>query len=573
MPTPASKKKPSQKPHGRTSPPLPVTMVPVKKIDPSPLNRDAERVPLDPLVHSIQTHGLQEAIKVRPAGDRFEIVYGERRWRAFVKLGYPEIPATVEKLSDDDAQQLRIVENAHRADPHALEEAESFERLLALRDTKGHPIHTPEDVAKIAGRSIGHVYNRLKLTALAGDVRKALYANDIGLSAAFAIARDIPTELQPDAWKQLQQLAEQTHEDDLDDDGCLSTRAVLDFISRHYLNRLEAASFSLKDAKLVPAAGACQACAKRSGNQPHLFHEADPADLCTDLRCFQQKTAAQVEREKQRVLAVGGTVLPEDKSRPLFNGGAYLPHNSKWIDLDAKCYEHPDQPTWRKLLGDLCPPPTLAFTSQNKPVLLAEKAFIMDTLKAHGLDAASVRATATAPSAHRDDPEEDLESPDALPSDVPRDASDQRYDSQLAALTRRRLMAAIVTAAEAAPPDDNRFVQLLYVTFLHGGYHNAITDTVKRRFVDGHRPKEHSSATLAGIAEKLSPAALRALVLELAISRGAYFVTGDGATYSTELVQALDAYQLDPKPLEQAAAAELAAKRAARPAKAKPGSA
>jgi ParB family chromosome partitioning protein len=568
------KKKTATKSTPRTTQPLAVTLVRVDKIDPSPLNRAAD-VELPPLCDSIKTYGLQEPIKLRPKGDRYEIVFGERRWRAFVKLSYPEIPATIETLSDDEAQELRILENAQRADPHALEEAESFEKLLAMRDAKGQPLHTPESVAKLAGRSIGHVYNRLKLTALAPELRKALYKNQLSLTSAFAVARAVPTELQPEAWKQLQKITMEAYEEDLDEDGRLPVRHVHEFITRNYLSRLSGAVFSLKDAKLLPAAGACQGCAKRSGNQPHLFLEADPTDICTDLRCFQQKTQAQLEREKQRVLAAGGTVLPEDKARAIFNGGSTLPYNSKWIDLDATCLDHPKQPTWRKLLGDLAPAPTLAFTCQNKPVFLADKAAVLDSLKAHGLDPASIRERAAATKTHHDDPADVDDSDDSEPSTAasPTEPTDQRYDSQLQALTRRRLIAAIITAAETAPTDDNRFAQLVYESFLRGGYHNAVTDTVKRRFVDGSRPKEHANETVAAIAKTLSPSALRALVLELAISRGAYFVTGDGTKYSEEMTRALALYGIDPKPIELAATEELSAKRAARHAHAKPGSA
>ena len=175
----------------------------------------------------------------------------------------------------------------------------------------------------------------------------------------------------------MQEYVEQAMDDELDDDGRLTGRTIQSIIDCDYSSRLESAPFSLKDAKLVTAAGACRSCPKRSGNQPHLFAETDRKDTCTDVTCFRAKVAAYIAREKERVVAVGGTVLSEDESRRVFNGGAALPFNSKWIDLDQVCFDDPKRRTWRALLGDLCPPPTLAFTSQGKPVLLAEKASIL----------------------------------------------------------------------------------------------------------------------------------------------------------------------------------------------------
>ena len=602
MASTAKKKKLTRKATlGAHSPPLPVINIPVEKIDPSPLNRDAN-TDISALAASIKAHGLQQAIKLRPKGDRFEIVYGERRWRAFKHLGYTEIPATVEDVDDNRSVEIRALENLQRKDPHALEEAEQFEQLLALRDATNNPIHTPESIAKHYARSIGHVYNRLQLTALAPEVRKALYKQEISLTGSFLVARGVPTELQAEAWKKLQEYVEEALDDEIDDEGRLTGRAIQSFINAEYSSRLESAPFSLKDAKLVAAAGPCQTCPKRSGNQPHLFAETDRKDTCTDVRCFRTKVAAYIAREKQRVLAIGGTVLAEDESRRAFNGGSALPFNSKWLDLDQVCFDDPKRRTWRALLADLCPPPTLAFTSQAKPVALAEKASILSTLKAHGLDPESLRQKAaprkksdsaaaevnsTKPGAprpaHHDDPDdaenlvedldEDLDDDETSDgADEPTSVADPRHAAEISRVTRQRIIAAIVAAAEGAAGDDNRFVQLVYETTLHGGYHNAIGDAVKRR-IGSKRPKgEHPNTTLESHVLGLTPAGLRALVLELAISRSAYFVAGD-KKYPRDLQRAIELYRVDANSIEKTVSDELGAKRAARLARAKPGSA
>ena len=132
--------------------PLPVQVIALDEIDPSPINRDAGNI--DDLVPSVQEHGVQQPIKVRPQGDRFEIVFGERRFRAAKKVGLKGIPATVEDLTDEEALELRVIENACRVNPHPLEEAEAYEDLLAMKDSRGKPFHTAESLAKVLARRL-----------------------------------------------------------------------------------------------------------------------------------------------------------------------------------------------------------------------------------------------------------------------------------------------------------------------------------------------------------------------------------------------------------------------------------
>ena len=417
MPATAKKSaaKPS-KPRPGTKP-MAISLVDLTRIDPSQQNRDAGR-DLAPLVDSIRRFGIQMPIKVRPKGDRFEIVYGERRWRAAKEAGLDAIPATVEDLSDEEAQARRILENTQRQDPHALEEAEAYERLLAMRDRKGKAIHTVESIAEVAGRSPAHVYHRLKLTALAPELRKAFYAGELSATGAFLVARGIPTELQAEAWVRMKRYAEaDAFEEDLDDEGHLTASAIEDIIDRDYARRIDGAPFPVGDASLVPAGGACAACPKRSVNQPALFPEPDREDVCTDVACWRAKVAAFMERERREVFAVGGTVLLEEESRRIFNGGAALPWNSPWIDLDAPCHEHPERLPWRELLGDLCPAPTLAFTSQGRPMRLARRAEALETLQKNGVDLAARRPSGE-PAAESDGSGHEYSARPASPGDA-----------------------------------------------------------------------------------------------------------------------------------------------------------
>lgn len=545
--------------------PVAVAMLDVGAIDPSPENRRAD-VDLAPLVESVRTYGIQTPIKVRPKGDRFEIVFGERRWRAAKELGLATISATVEYLTDEEAQARRVLENTQRKDPHALEEAEAYERLLSMRDRKGRPIHTPESIAQVAGRSLAHVYNRLKLTSLAPELRKAFYAGELTVTGAFLIARGIPTAMQAEAWARMRRYAEEeAFEDELDDNGHLGTGLIEAVIEREYAFRLDSAPFPLGDAKLVAAAGPCKTCTKRSVNQAALFSEPDRKDVCTDVACWRTKVAALAERERQEVFAGGGTVLLEQESRQVFNGGSTLPWNSPWIDLDARCPDHPDRLPWRELLGDFCPPPVLAFTPAGKPVRLAKREEAIDALVRNGVDLGALHPRG-GPVGDGEGDEDPIDDNDAVPPSRPAtDPADARFAADLARMSRQRILAAVVAAAETAPRDDTRFVSLVYETILHGGYHNAVVDTVKRRL--GKVPKgEQPAAALAAIAAACTAPALRALVLELCLSRGAYFVMSSDE-YPRDLARGIEAYGIDAAGIEKAVAEELAGKRAARVAK------
>jgi ParB family chromosome partitioning protein len=544
-----------------------IALLDVSAIDPSPLNRQAH-VDLAPLVDSVRRYGIQMPIKVRPRGDRFEIVFGERRWRAAKEVGLDTIPATVEDLSDEEAQARRVLENTQRQDPHALEEAEAYERLLAMRDRKGKAIHTVESIAQVAGRSPGHVYHRLKLTALSPELRRAFYAGELSVTGAFLVARGIPTALQAEAWERMKRYAEEeAYDEELGDGGHLNAAGIEAIIEHEYACRLDGAPFPTNDATLVAAAGTCTACPKRSANQPKLFPEPDRKDVCTDVACWRIKVGAFVDRERREVFAAGGTVLLEEESRRIFNGGAALPWNSPWIDLEAPCPEHPDRTSWREILGDLCPPPTLAFTSQGKPMRLARKAAVTEALQRNGIDLHGLRAKMQPPESDEGCADEvDQVSPLSHGSASTADPAAARFAADVGRQSRQRVMAAVVAAVEAAAADDNRFATLVYETIVHAGYHNAVIDTVKRRA--GKVPKgEQPEAALGRISEHLTGSSLGALVLELCLSRGAYFVMGS-EKYPRDLAHAIELYGIDAGAIERSVAEELATKRAARQSKA-----
>lgn len=542
------------KPRPASPQPVPVRLVPIDDIDPSPRNRIARNI--DDLLASVREHGIQQPIKVRPKGSRFEIVYGERRYRAAKQAGLKEVPATIEDLTDEEAHELRIVENACREDPHPLEEAEAYEALLAMKDGRGRPLHTADTLAKLVGRSPQYVYSRLKLTALGPAMRDAFWKGELTTTTAFLVARAVPPALQDEALAELRKEFEDHGEGEpfpADDLAYL--------VEQRYLTRLDRAQFSTDDAKLVPEAGACTKCPKRTGNQPRLFSDETAADTCTDLVCFRKKVASHHERLASEVRAKGGTVLTEQQSNAVFHGGRQLPWNSKYVELDAVCFDDPERRTWRRLLGDLCPTPTLATDAGGTPRALVGKAEALAALAAAGVE--FVRRRDSAPGTQDDDPDaEDGEAP--APRAPPADPAAARAAAELRRATITNLLSAIVAAAQARPADDSTFARLVFDAMVHGGYHDAVADAVKRRGLE--REKGFSpEAALTAHANELEGSALRALVLELAVGRGAYFAWS--SRYSDRLTAAAAAYGIDVAAIEKATAEELAQRRAERGAR------
>lgn len=139
----------------------------VSMIQPNPNQprRRFEEAPLNELADSIRSHGVLEPIIVRPMGTGYEIVVGERRWRASQLAGLNTVPAIVRELSEREAMELALVENLQREDLNPVEEAEAYQRLLEEFGL------TQEEVAQRVGKERSTVANRLRLLGLRGKAR------------------------------------------------------------------------------------------------------------------------------------------------------------------------------------------------------------------------------------------------------------------------------------------------------------------------------------------------------------------------------------------------------------------
>jgi ParB family chromosome partitioning protein len=137
---------------------------------------------LDELADSIRERGVLQPILLRPDGEDFQIVAGERRWRAAQRARLHLIPAIVREVDESTTAEIALIENIQREDLNPLEEAEGYRQLI-----KRHG-HTQDGVAQLVHKSRSHVANLLRLLALPEFVRQSLLNGDISMGHARAVA-------------------------------------------------------------------------------------------------------------------------------------------------------------------------------------------------------------------------------------------------------------------------------------------------------------------------------------------------------------------------------------------------
>lgn len=325
---------------------------------------------LEELADSIREHGLAQPILVRPlpasrieetsyeplspqaawplpARSRkhvrptHEIVAGEQRWRACEIAGVRFIPALIRDLTDRQVLELQLIENLKRQDLHPMEEAEGYERL---RETAGL---TAEEIAERIGKGRTYVYKTMSLLQLLPDARQAFYDGKLNRSTAELVAaRPISVQLQ--VLKDI--TAPDFHGEPM------SYRKAKALVDERYMLKLGSAPFKTTDELLVPAAGSCRDCPKRSGANPDLFDDVPHADTCTDPTCFAAKKDAHYIQIRKTAEEQGRTVIVGREAKEIMPDGQTLRGYVKVDDHEALGGQ---MKTLRKVLGKDMPTPTL----------------------------------------------------------------------------------------------------------------------------------------------------------------------------------------------------------------------
>ncbi len=167
--------------------------VPVELLHPNPNNprKHFAEEDLESLAKSLRDKGLLQPLVVRPRNDgSFEIVAGERRWRASQRAGIHEVPVLIRELDDKETLEIALIENIQRSDLNALEEARAYRQLLEQY------AYTQQQLADAIGKSRSHIANTMRLMSLPEAIQKQI--EDGSLTAGHArslIATESPTDL------------------------------------------------------------------------------------------------------------------------------------------------------------------------------------------------------------------------------------------------------------------------------------------------------------------------------------------------------------------------------------------
>ncbi|HEX6376970.1 MAG TPA: ParB/RepB/Spo0J family partition protein [Allosphingosinicella sp.] len=160
-----------------------IQMMPVSSIEPhlDQPRRHFDEEALEELAASIRTRGLIQPIVVRPHGHRYQIVAGERRWRAAQRARLHEIPVIVRDFDDGETLEVALLENIQRRDLNAIEEAEGYKRLI------GEYGHTQDALGKLVHKSRSHIANLLRLLDLPEPVRQLVETGELSMGHARAL--------------------------------------------------------------------------------------------------------------------------------------------------------------------------------------------------------------------------------------------------------------------------------------------------------------------------------------------------------------------------------------------------
>jgi ParB family chromosome partitioning protein len=284
--------------------------------------RSFDQTALGELAESIKTQGILAPLVVRPVGQHFEIVAGARRYRAAQLAGLETAPVRIVELTDAQALETSIVENLQRRDVHPLDEANGFAALMRLEEPK----YSIEQIAAKVGKAPAFILARLKLVELVPAVVEAFSQDEIGLGHALLLAK-LQSAQQEEALAACYQ--EQYTNGSKAKRILLPVRHLQQWIEHNVLLELTSAPFSKEDAALVPEAGACLDCPKRTGYNVLLFGGLTHADQCSDPKCYAAKVEAHVRQTiaaKPLLVQIStGYGVPKD-------GSAAVPRN-KYVEI------------------------------------------------------------------------------------------------------------------------------------------------------------------------------------------------------------------------------------------------
>lgn len=239
------------------------------------------------LAKSIKDNGVLQPIGVRKSDHMefdYKVIYGHRRLRASKIAKLKTIPCIVYDVTDEEATDIQAFENLHRKDLSPLDEAKLFKQLLSDQSI--------EWLASKIHKSKKYINDRLSLNNLVGSVQEYLANGELPLGHAIMIAK-LDEAYQSEIIEKIMDTEYGSDNEKYFVDCTLNE--LKKKIEDDFTLELVEAPFDLNESKLVPEAGACSTCPKRTCNQKLLFDDLSEEDLCTDRKCYASKLEAHVE--------------------------------------------------------------------------------------------------------------------------------------------------------------------------------------------------------------------------------------------------------------------------------------
>jgi ParB family transcriptional regulator, chromosome partitioning protein len=292
---------------------------------------------LEELAASFRTQGVLQPLLVRTLDENlYEVVAGARRLRAARMAELDAVPVRVREMSDAEAIEAQAIENLQREEIHPLEEALAYRNMLDLDAAR----YSVASIAEKVGKTPAYITQRLKLTDLIEPVAQAFLDDQIGVGHALEIAKLQPSEQE----KAFSAAFNNSWVGGTQTRVLLPIKSLTTWVEQNILLELGTVPFDKSDETLVPEAGSCDNCLKRTGVNTLLFGDA-LGDSCTDAACYNGKMSKFVELQvtaKPQLVQIStnwngsreGSVLPR---------GRYVPLQLVRKNAKAKAALSPDQ--------------------------------------------------------------------------------------------------------------------------------------------------------------------------------------------------------------------------------------
>ena len=293
--------------------------------------KEFDEADIKELSESIKQKGVLQPILLRPLPAplkdnpkaKYQLVCGERRFRASKLAGKKDIPAGIRNMTDEEVIEIQITENLMRKDISPLDEAAAIKQIL---DTGKINV---EELGKRLGKEKDYINRRLRLNEMYPEFKKLLYSGQILLVHAFEIYKMTLAD-------QKKYYDELKKNDALDLIHKMTAKQLEEDINSKIVQSLKDAPFNPNDANLVAQVGACTNCGKRSGNNPSLFG-TEKGDRCFDKACYtlkvdavyESKLAAAIKDPEVLLLSAWGDNR-KDKVRELIKAGHKVYEYDTW---------------------------------------------------------------------------------------------------------------------------------------------------------------------------------------------------------------------------------------------------